>query len=243
MECASSLRDAGDHVQPIYRVHGSPPTSRIHDLAERIDEVVKARKLDPSVWCWDPRKETIGDYLRRLPDDSSIARAIHRQAVVINNPSRFSSEAGPHYGIGADEYSRFSSPMREIVGIYTHKEAIEKLHGRGLIDPALRDLVIDAGNRAKDLQNRLDKEMKLLVIDQVLHGDLDQPKIARTIRKGYVLGVSTSKVYVELDDPPLEVKVYLEDVAGEVSFALGDVIRLRVDRYDPDRKRWSFDLL
>jgi ribonuclease R len=259
MEGARYLRGRNpEHVQPIYRVHQSPPESRVRDFAERIAELVRVRKLDESVWRWDPKSETIGDYLGRIPEDGGIARAIHRQAVVINNPSRFSSEVGPHYGIGADEYSRFSSPMREIVGIYTHKEALEKMDGDGNVDPDLRDRVIEAGNQAKAMQNLLDKEAKLLVIDQVLHGDLHRAKADRPIRKGHVLGVSQDKIYVELDDPPLEVKVYLEDVGGTLSatreraallasdavaFAIGDPIRLRVDRFDRERKRWSFDLL
>jgi ribonuclease R len=257
IEGARYLRDASpEHVQPIFRVHLEPPESRVRDFAERIAELVRVRGLDRR-WRWDPNTETIGDYLARLPNDSRLTRAIHRQAVVINNPSRFSSEAGPHYGIGAEGYSRFSSPMREIVGIYTHQEAIEKLAGGGTTDPELRDRVIDAGNRAKATQNLIDKEARLLVIDQVLHADLHVRREERPIRRGIVLGVSHDKIYVELDDPPLEVKVYLEDLGRRLSatrersalegpsgiaFAVGDAIRLRVDRYDPARKRWSFDV-
>ncbi len=247
MEGARFLRDrSAAHVQPIYRVHGSPPTSRIRDLAERIEELIEVRHLDPRVWRWEPETETIGEYLGRLPDDNGVARAIHRQAVVVNNPSLFSSEVGPHYGIGADEYSRFSSPMREIVGIYTHKEALEKIAGEGVVDPELRDLVIEAGNRARALQNQIDKEAKLLVIDQVLRGDLDRAPTDRPARSGHVLGVSQTKIYVELDDPPLEVKVYLEDLGLAFSpqrFALGDRIRLVVAGFDPARSRWTFSLV
>jgi ribonuclease R len=242
MEGARFLRGSAEYVQPIYRVHGSPPAGRIRDLAERIEAVVKDRGLDPNVWRWNSRKETVGDYLRRLPDNSPVSRAIHRQAVVINNPSRFAATAGPHYGIGAEEYSRFSSPMREIVGIFTHKEALEKLAGSGAIDDDLRDRVIEAGNRSKEMQKRLDKEAKLLVIDQVLHGDLEKKKSERPVRPGCVLGSGNHKIYVELDDPPLELKVYREDLGTQVEYSLGDVIRLRVDRYDPARKRWCFDL-
>jgi ribonuclease R len=245
-------------VNPIFRVHGSPARSRIRDLSERIEELIGLRSLDPT-WRWNTLEESVGDYLRRLPDAISArtARAIHRQAVVINNPGRFSAEVGPHFGIGATSYSRFSAPMREIVGVFTHKEALEKLAGRGIVDPELRDQVVDAGNRAKETQKALDKEIALLVIDQVLHADLERSAADRPVRDGTVLGITPGKMYVELDDPPLELKVYVEDLSvplsatpersgltGErgVPYALGDLVRLQVDRYDPARRRWCFSL-
>jgi ribonuclease R len=246
------------HVQPVFRVHAEPPASRVRDLGERIDELIRLRGLDPAVWRWRPREEDLGRYLARLPDadEAAIARAIHRQAVVINDPSRFSSSAGPHYGIGADGYARFSAPMREIVGVFTHKEALEKRRGEGAIDDALRDAIIEASNAAKELQKTLDKASFLLALDQEFEGDLSRPAEARPIRDGTVLGVSSRRLYVELDAPPLEVKVELEDLGPElrpsperaallrgddVTFAVGDRLRLRVAGLDAEPRRWRFE--
>jgi hypothetical protein len=77
-----------------------------------------------------------------------------------------------------------------------------------------------------------------------------------------VVGLTASKVHVQLDDPPIDLKVYvrplgvalgrplrvdrlglsLSDATGATICRLGDEVLLEVDAYDPDRKRWNFRL-
>ena len=94
--------------------------------------------------------------------------------------------SGPSYG-------RFTAPMREMVGIFLHKETIEKLQGlppSGKADDrAIRARVIDGGNRAKDLQSRLVKEVNRLAIDTVFEADLALPEPERPRQPGTVMGI------------------------------------------------------
>jgi ribonuclease R len=62
-----------------------------------------------------------------MPQETKrIIDAIERQILISNNKFTY-RHPGSHFALGAKFYGRFSSPMREIVGIFTHKELTEKL--------------------------------------------------------------------------------------------------------------------
>lgn len=232
---AAADRD-DDHVQPIYRVHPAPAPERIRELAARVRELALRHGLSPDVWSWNRDTETLSSYLGRLPHTGPgrrVALAVHQLALWVNGRSAFSAEPGSHFGVGAELYARFTAPMREIVGVFCHKEAWEKLAGRGPAgDEPLRDAVIDAANRAKELQKRLTKAANLLVLDQLFSE-------RRGKLSGTVVGVAKNKLYVVLDDPPVEVKVYVRHLErqlgqrptlddAEMELATGDGWRVRL---------------
>ena len=75
------------------------------------------------------------------------------------------------------------------------------------------------------------------------------------------MGIGGRKVYVDSEHPPLELKIYRSDlehhlgspleVAGfgaalvgpKGRLLLGQAVRLRVKRYDEQRRRWCFEIL
>jgi ribonuclease R len=258
-----------DGIEPVYRVHPAPPRSAMQQLERRIAGIVALHKLDPEMWSWQlDGPSTLADYLDSLPTDGEagrLAAVIHRQAVVTNLRSSFSADPGPHSGIGAEVYGRFTAPMREMVGIFLHKETIEKLAGRppstAADDLAIRTRVIEGGNRAKALQSRLVKEVNRLAIDTLFEADLALPEAERPRRTGTVMGIRGNRLYALLDELHLEVKVYLDDVAdaagaavetdpdgieihvcadGRILVRLGERGRIHVRRFDQGRDRWVF---
>lgn len=257
-----------DHLQPIFRIHGDPPGPRLGELRTRIRGIVAQHGLDPDRWEWK-RGQSLSEYLAGLPSTEPlvrITRAINRQAVVVNKASVFSSEPEPHYGVGADVYARFTSPMREAVGIFTHKEAYEKLD-QGLAwrdnqpDIELQEQIIDLANEAKKKQKELDKAVKELFMDELAAEQLELPEAERQTYGGTVMGVTSTRAYVVLDDPPLEVKVYLDDLVaqcgqdlavddarsvlksedGSFRLRVGDAVAVEVAGYDDEKQRWQFD--
>lgn len=258
------------HVTPIYRVHPEPMGKRLHDFRRRVEAAARSRGLDDPVWTWRS-DQSLADYLAQLPEGGPHARlaaAIQRQAVMVNMASEFSVEAGRHHGVGAEPYARFSSPMRELVGIFTHKEALEKL---GFVEPegwpfedpkANQAEVVEVANRTRKLQNQIEKEADLLVLDQHLQADLQSKLEARRVWRGTIMGLTPTKAYIQLDDPPLEVKLYLSDLAerfdteleldetGAIArsvnparlgdLTLGDEVALRLDRLDASKQRYVF---
>jgi ribonuclease R len=251
VEGGELLKRAAPHVQAIWRVHQPPSGDRLQSLAARIDELVSERGLPPS-FRWSPADEGLDAYLRRLPHDR-VAAAIHRQAMVGGGGAQFTAVPGAHAGIGADVYARFTAPMREVVGIFVHGEALETEGGPAFGDEALREQVIASAHRARDTQRRLDHAVNRLVLDALL----EDARAEGAARGGTVMGVTRDKVHVRLDEPPIDVKVYVGHLlsrrgaieitprgsalrcADGSSFALGDAVKLRVLGRDEERDRWE----
>ncbi len=266
----------GEQVQAVFKVHPAPTTSQLGELADRIDALVAARGLDPERWRWrrDPDSvvpgEPLADYLQRLPRrgrGGGAVRAVERQAMLLNRRASFEAAPAPHYGIGAPVYARFSSPMREVVGIYTHKEALELLGletaAADADDGELRERVIAAGNRAKEIQRQLTKDANRMVLDRIFRSELERPPAERPHHIATVLGLDGSRLYVQLERPVLDLKVYVRDLeaqlgtelhpdghsvalygdgASEPAVTLGDRLTLTVERFDEDRDRWVFQV-
>ncbi|MBW2523085.1 MAG: RNB domain-containing ribonuclease [Deltaproteobacteria bacterium] len=272
---------ADDGVEPIYRVHPPPDEQRLDEFEALTAALAAAHGLDPQLWHW-PRRgpRSLAEYLAALPirgREGSVARAVHRQAVLLNLRSSFAARAAGHYGVGAEVYARFSSPMREVVGVFVHKEALERI---GAADPPvvsaaappptepvsddeLRHLVIDSANRAKELQKRITRQANRLVLDQWFGEDLGAPAPERRWHAATVVGLTRSKVHALLATPPLDVKVYVRDLAEQQQTELvvddhgvvlgrrgtgapicrvGDEIEIRALRRDERRDRWALEL-
>ncbi len=261
-----------DEVQPIYRVHDPPAPPRLDDLARQIGALVRRHGLDEDRWGWRRGGRSLADYLRSLPRSGSqarLARSIHRQAMLTGGRSQFTTVPGMHFGVGADVYGRFTAPMREIVGVFAHKEAWEKLEGHRVApegwddDERLREQVVAAANDARQTQRELDREVNRRVLDQLFEDDAGKSLDRRPRRRGTVMGVSRSKVHVVLDDPPIDVKVYINHLRHQLGRRLaqgrdrvtlrfddgarlhtvGDEVHVRVCGRDRGRDRWQLELM
>ncbi|NUO54282.1 MAG: hypothetical protein HOV80_36015, partial [Polyangiaceae bacterium] len=212
--------------------------------------------------------EPVAGYLRRLPETgplARVARAIERQALLVNVRSAFSTEPDIHHGVGAEVYARASAPMREVVGVFLHKELVEMIERdtteRSEADLALRDQVVVAANLARDRQRRVNDQVNRVVLDRLFTTDL---AAGTPPRKGTVMGITSSKVHVELDEPGLDVKVYLRDLGharggawldlvdggvalkvrdkDDIVCRLGDEVKVVLRGKDAGHDRWRLDL-
>lgn len=260
-----------EYVQPVFRVHPAPLHRRLDELEGIIRAVVEHRGLSED-WRWRREKEELAAYLERLgtlPPQPRVFATIRRQIRYANRASTFQADVGRHHALGVDGYARFSAPMREVVGIFTHKEGLERLGlaapSDAQADEALRKRAINAANAAKKRQNAMTKAAVGLAIEQLLRDELELSPEDRPVRVGAVFGLRSSKLYMALDDFPIELKVYRDDLeaaygcryalnkagsclgpvegAEAPAFGLGDEIRIRTRDYDPERRRWTFEIL
>lgn len=260
-------------VQPIYRVQGGPDPERLAGLARLTERLCAIHRLPETPWRWRP-ETALADYLQQLPTgplgapEDRLARAITRQAVMVNLRSEYSLEPGPHIGVGAEPYARFSAPMRELVGVFLHKEAMEFLTGEHPpveVDEALRAEVVKVANRARETQRKVQNLANEVVMDRLFEPELAKPADERTTFTGTVMGLAGSKVHLRLDAPPMDVKLLLFDLApffkgawleiaeeGAVLRAkgttnplllLGQALRVRIARRDEANRRWIFALV
>lgn len=258
-------------VQPIYRVQGGPEPERLEQLARLTGFVAKRHALPDDPWVWNPSTTPLANYLLGLPrgapgsQEERLGAAITRQAVMVNLRSEYSTEPGPHVGVGAEPYARFSAPMREMVGVFLHKEAVELLTGAHPAvedDEKLRAEVVQVANRARSTQRRVQDLANEVVMNRLFAPELSKPPGERTRFTGTVMGLTHNKVHVRLDVPPLDIKLYLFDIAPWFDGAwlepaedgallrkkgttaslllLGEAIQLFVERRDEKTRRWIF---
>lgn len=273
---AKLLADKGESfakfVQPIYKVHPPPSNDKLKAFEAAIKQLIHVHQLEDKEWLWQHNGDlSLSDYLKKLPQTGAknrVAQAIHRQALLTNTRSSFSEKPGRHFGVGADVYARFSAPMREIVGIFLHKELMEKIVGCDSIcsdeqDEIFREQIILAANRAKSIQRQLTNEANLLVIDQVFNTEFENSKENTPLHKGTVIGLGRDKLYILLDDIPIEVKVYIRPLEGfwkaslkidldqlslinsqnqDQIVSLGDEVEISVVSKDNTKHRWIFQL-
>ena len=269
-EGARLLEAAGVNsvVQAVFRIHDAPDTERLVKFSRLLRGLIRHYQLSEALWVWRWRdgkfgkREYLSDYLKRLKDnnvDAGLLAAVQRHALMLSPASRFSAEPGVHHSLRLDQYARFSSPMREIAGIYTHREylqyaSVETLEDSN--DEDLRSAVIDAANRSKEIQKKLNKAVLKKAIDQLFEQQLSLPVAQRQRWRGTVLSLRSTRVYVRLDTPSIVVKIYLKKLQhlsgskfeldrssavirgddGSV-FALGQRVELTVHEYSD--KRWS----
>lgn len=257
-----NLHDAG--MQPIFRVHPAPEDDRIAELEHFLGNLRKKQDLDAETW--DPkRSRSTAEWLEGLPTSGRLGRiaaAVHRQAVMVNGRSTYRGEPGVHFGVGADVYARFSAPMREIVGIYLHKELWERLDdapaGTEASNLMLMEEVVSSANRSRNLQRTLNNRTNEVVLDHLFANAEREP----WERVGTVVGMARKKVYVLVDDPHLDLKAYvphLGEAAGEsmhigddnvtlrgeddrIHVRVGDAVKVRVVGRDRKRRRWKLGL-
>lgn len=256
-------------IQPVYRVHPAPDAEMLAALRGTLDAIVTAHALPDAPWRWrDPLP--LSRYVEGLPQSGAHARvaaALERQCVLANLRSEYSIRPGLHHGVGVEPYGRFTAPMREVVGIYLHQEAIEAfLQGQrpaALPDEGeeqLREAVVLSGNRARDVQRRVADLSNRLVIDPLFRADLAVRESERPIRAGTVMGFSGGKVHITLDEPALDIKLYLRELGrvlggawleptpdgvalrvartGRIVMSVGSEVRLRVVELDRGTDRW-----
>lgn len=254
------------HVQPVFRIHEAPDEASLERLENVISSFIEIHALDKEKWGWR-KGESLALYLKKLPlagAEKRITEAIERQILISNQRSFFSDNPGIHYALGVKLYGRFSSPMREIVGIYSHKELAEKLKLQEPLpdeaDIELREKVILASNRCKDIQKSIDHSVNSLILDSLFHPELALGTDARPYHSGTIMGMKDSRIYVMLDSPRIEIKVYTDDlekysgkkfscmfhVMEEIEthnrplrFRAGDEIKIKVADFDENGK-WRF---
>ena len=263
-------------VLAIFRNHEAPSIHDVDELAESIQSIVTSQNM-PEIWHWNRDTQSLADYFESLPPESCrfdpddppeiqhlyrVRQAIERKVLMVQRRSIFSTDAGLHSALGVNPYARFSAPMREIVGIFTHKEAIEaEFDTPPALDreanAALRQRVIESSNFARNIQREVDKAIDSCAIDHAIRDDFKFAPAKRPHRRGTILGMKPSALYVRLDMPPIELKVYIRDIAEatgtewtlndaltELScasgarYVVGDSIELFVSAYQNDKKKW-----
>ncbi len=256
-----------EQLQAIFRAHDAPLAGRIAALKKLINSFAEKNGLSEQ-WRWQ-KGQSLAEFVESLPKDAdsrSKVLALERQILVCNQASEYRSEPGRHHALAANSYARFSSPMREIVGIFTHKELLEALNLTPSIigkstqsneeDQALRERIIEVANTSRQTQKQISKAIQFLAIRSVLDSDLQLDPPPR--HSGIIMGLRRDRIYVACDSMAVDLKVTVNDLRAQYNadyslsdiaaipstsaapeWQLGDEVSVQVKGFDDSKNRYQ----
>jgi len=269
-EMLKGLSQDNEELQAIFRAHDAPLAGRLNALRALLSEFTDSAGLSDQ-WRWH-KDQSLADYVTALPDTDEHrgkVLAIERQILVCNQASEYRSEPGRHHALAASSYARFSSPMREIVGIFTHKELLETMKcpvssyavntTELQNDNTLREKIITVANHSRQTQKQINKRIEFIALQSVLGADLDLD--TPILRDGIIMGFKKDRIYVAVESIAVDLKVSaldLEEHHGtryEISnleavpanehaphWRLGDSVKVSTLGFDAGKNRFKIGL-
>jgi ribonuclease R len=238
----------------IYRIHEEPADDKMASLAEFLASVgitlPPADKLRP----------------RHIQKAIASARGTALEALVSTvvlrtmKQARYAAENVGHFGLAAESYAHFTSPIRRYPDLMVHR--IVKAAGQGLFEVeenvnALAERLPDAATHCSHRERvAMEAERDVVAMLKVI---FMQDKVG-DVYDGIITGVSNFGFFVQLRDLFIEGLVHVSSLADDYyhyienrhclrgerkkrMFRIGDAVRVRVDRVDRDRKRIDFSLI
>lgn len=129
---ACTLKSAG--LPCIYRIHGSPADEKLHDFAVFVNNI----GLDIRGLPDDPGKDPKGmafwyKNILDQADRAGIGDIVSSMALRSMMKAKYSPVCLPHFGIGAETYCHFTSPIRRYPDLFVHSvlnEMLAAIRGR-----------------------------------------------------------------------------------------------------------------
>jgi ribonuclease R len=242
---------AAPELQSIFRVHDAPLPGRVSNLRKLINAFAELKSIN---YRWE-KGQSLADYVQALPSGPD-ALALQRQILICNQASEYRPEPGRHHALAVPSYARFSSPMREIVGIFTHKELLEALGDEPpMQDQQLRDQIIEIANQSRQTQKQINKAIEFEALQHLL-------KKQYLTHRGIIMGFKGDKIYVACDEIACDLKVKQQDLQQQYNseyaltdlravptdnnaptFTLGDEVSVQSNGYNEQTRRFSLLLM
>lgn len=193
----------------IYRVHPQPEEDRVMELGAMLTQMGHPLKGARNGQLHSRAVQELLESLKGEAEEGTISRMVLRSM----KQARYSSEPeNGHFGLAAEYYCHFTSPIRRYPDLMVHRMIRTVLRDRaGQEDLAEKEALMDGvasrcsftERRAQDAERDVEKYMKALYMSDQIRGRFN----------GIVSGVTERGVYVELPDTvegfiPME---YLED--------------------------------
>lgn len=237
----------------VYRVHETPAHEKIETLNKFISTFGYVIKGDlESVHPKELQK--IIESIHGTTEEKAISTIMLRSL----KQARYSPECIGHFGLAAQYYSHFTSPIRRYPDLQIHRIIKEFLNGK--ISQKRQDQLAQIVDYASTQSSEREREAELAERDvkDIYKARYMEDKVGEEFI-GIVSSVTSFGMFIELDNT-VEGLVRLADmnddyyifdensftILGERTkkmFRIGDVVRIRVDKVNVDFKEIDFALL
>jgi len=249
---AEYLSDRGDAF--LFRIHEEPALQKIEEFEVAAGKLL--RRSRPTA-----RRDT-SSLLQAWADlarGGKFERAVHRMLLRSLMLARYGPETKGHFGLALSRYTHFTSPIRRYPDLLVHRVLKAALGDRGSADAlrTVREKGPEIGSHlsgrerlATEAERALEQRAKALFM---------AGQVGRTF-EGTVSSLVSSGFFVELDDCMIDGMIHVSTLRDDEyrlspdrmewvgqyrkrRIGLGDRVRVRVRRADPDRGEVDFLLV
>ncbi len=244
-----------DHAVPtLHRVHEAPDVKKVAEFEAFIEPLgyglgAAGRSVTPHNF------QKLIDRIRGTPEERPIAALMLRTM----QKARYDAVSLGHFGLAAEHYTHFTSPIRRYPDLVVHRSLRESRRGpvndarREELDEELPEIAkhtSDRERRADDAERELLQWKKVrFMADKV--GDEYE---------GYITGVAPYGLFIELVEHYVEGLVHVSSMADDYyrfldqqhvlrgentkkMYRLGDKVRVQVVRVDMERRQVELGLV
>jgi ribonuclease R len=252
-ETVAGHLDAND-VPSLYRVHEDPDPLKIEEFEEFIATL--GYSLGKSASAVTPRDfQKLVERMRGTPEEKPIAFLMLRTM----QKARYDASNLGHFGLAAESYTHFTSPIRRYPDLVVHRVLREARHGRmsGERKAELTDDLPEIARHTSERERRADDAERELVQWKKVRFMAD--KVGDEF-EGYVTGVTAFGLYIELIEHFVEGLVHVSTMADDYyrfverahilrgenkgkMYRLGDRVKVQVVKVDMERRQVDLGLV
>src|SRR5262245_27943107 len=241
-------------VPSLHRVHEAPDVKKVAEFEAFIEPLgyglgATGRSVTPKNF------QKLIDRIRGTPEERPIAAVMLRTM----QKARYDAVSLGHFGLAADHYTHFTSPIRRYPDLIVHRTLRESRRGV-MTDARREDLQDDLPEIAKhtsDMERRADDAERELLQWKKVRFMAD--KVGDEF-EGYITGVAPFGLFIELIDHYVEGLVHISSMGddyyrfveqqhilrGENTkkvYRLGDKVTVQVVRVDMERRQVGLGLV
>jgi len=249
-EAVAAYLTAND-VPLLYRIHEPPDLGKMQAFQEFIAHFNYGLVLDGVVEA--KRLQTLLAEVAGQPEE----RMINQTLLKSMKQARYSPDNIGHFGLAADCYCHFTSPIRRYPDLMVHR-ALRELSVKGSLAPArishLKQVLPEMGEHTSHRERRaMDAERDIIALKKC---QFMEETVGQEF-DGFVSGVQAFGIFVEIKDIFVEGLVHISSLSddfyhfeedrqrliGENSrkiFQVGDGVRVTVAKVDLERREIDF---
>ena len=241
-------------VPTLYRVHEEPDPLKIDEFEEFISTL--GYSLGKSSSEVSPRDfQKLVERMRGTPEEKPIAFLMLRTM----QKARYDASNLGHFGLAAESYTHFTSPIRRYPDLVVHRTLRESRHGQ-MTEDRKNELIEDLPEVARhtsERERRADDAERELVQWKKVRFMAD--KVGDEF-EGYVTGVTAYGLYIELVEHFVEGLVHVSTMADDYYrfverahilrgenkgrvYRLGDRVHVQVVKVDMERRQVDLGLV
>jgi ribonuclease R len=241
-------------VPTLHRVHEPPDEKKVAEFEEFIEPL--GYGLGASGRTVRPRHfQKLIDRIRGTPEERPIAALMLRTM----QKARYDAVSLGHFGLAAEHYTHFTSPIRRYPDLVVHRSLRESR--RGLLTDArreqLEEYLPDVARHTSEMERRADEAERELLQWKKVRFMAD--KVGDEY-DGYITGVAPFGLFIELIEHYVEGLVHVSSMADDFyrfleqqhvlrgentkkTYRLGDKVRVQVVRVDMERRQVELGLV